>query len=121
MKIAHRNGATNWWRVPESDPVSPEYQAEVDQSTQRAEREFRRAKQRFERAQAKLTEARERRARSRKSVSNKQLAELEALLELRREELAELQRMMVATAASAQHRGVRSFRPVPDKSKSSGL
>lgn len=121
MKITHRIPAANWWSAPESDPVPPEYQAEVDQSTGRAEREFRRAKQRFERAEAKLAEARARQARSRKSVSRKQIAELEALLELRREELRDWERMMVTVAASAEHRGTKSFRPVPDQGRASRI
>lgn len=41
------------------------------------------------------------------------LAELWATVEIRRAELEECRRMMVESPASAEHRGVRSFRPVP--------
>lgn len=108
MKIAHRNPTASWFRVPESADVDPTYEAEVQRSTQHGEREYRRRQGRLARAEARLTAARAE-ARPRQ----KHLATLVALVELRRAELEEYRRMMVATAASAAHRGVKSFRPVP--------
>lgn len=121
MKISHRRPIPNWWRTPESDHVEPEYEAQVQYSTERAEREYHKARLRLERAEARLASAMARREASRKAVRLKQIRELEAVVELRREELAEWQRMMTATGAGAQHRGPRSYRPVPDKSHSTGL
>lgn len=40
-------------------------------------------------------------------------AELAELVELRREELLELEQMMRSAPASASHRGVKSYRPIP--------
>lgn len=114
MRITHRPASgASWWAVPESDPVPPEYEAQVQLTTQRAEREYRNALRRFERAEAKLAAAQQLRERNRKAVKLKQLKELEALVEIRREELADWHRMMVATSASAEHRGPKSYRPVP--------
>lgn len=109
MKITHRNPAANWFRVPPSAVIDPEYEAEVRQSTERGEREYCRRQERLTRAEARLTRAQ----RCRSGASARKLAELMAVVELRRAELEEYRRMMVAVAASAQHRGIKDFRPVP--------
>lgn len=107
MKITHRNPAASFWHVPESDPVDPAYEAEVRRCTERGEREYRRREGRLKRAEARLAAAR------RQHLRAKQIAELTAIVEIRRQELEEYRRLMVAVPASAKHRGTRSFRPVP--------
>lgn len=42
-------------------------------------------------------------------------AELIEVLEMRREELRELEAMMRSVPASAEHRGIKSYRPVPSR------
>jgi hypothetical protein len=121
VKITHRGPAANWFQVPESDAVDPAYEAEVQRSTQRSEREYRQRQERLARAEAKLAAARTEARAKKNRVSKKYLAELEALVSLRREELEEYQRMMLSVPASAAHRGVKSFRPVPDRNGTSGL
>jgi hypothetical protein len=109
VKITHRNPATSWFRVPQSAVVEPAYQAEVDRSTAHGERGYRLRQQRLANAEARLAKAQ----KCRNRTPARKLAELMAVVELRRAELEEYRRMMVAVAASAEHRGTRSFRPVP--------
>ena len=109
MKITHRSPTANWFHIPPSAVVEPAYQAEVDRSTARGEREYRRRQQRLADAEARLTRAQKCRSRA----SARKLAELMAVVELRRAELEQYRRMMVTVAASAEHRGSKSFRPVP--------
>lgn len=113
MKIAHRNPTASFWRMPESDPVDPEYEAEVRACTERGEREHERLQGRLARAERRLAKLRaERQGRK----TRKRLAELTAIVEIRRAELEQYRRAMVSSPASAQHRGTKSFRPVPDQS-----
>lgn len=100
-----------------SDPITPEYQAEVDRSThkamaafERAQRRLRAAEQRLERARAAQDRAADKRAAR---TSKRELAVALELVELRREELRRIESLMKAAPASAEHRGVRGFRPVP--------
>lgn len=107
MKIRHRV-PTHAYR---SDPVSPEYQAEVDRHTDKAMAAWRRA-------QGRLAAAEKRLARVRKSVSPSrarvhEVAVAAELVEARREELQRIERLMKAVPAAAQHRGTQSYRPVP--------
>lgn len=111
MKITHRNPAGSFWRIPESDPVDAAYQAEVDTCTERGEREYQRLQARLARAESRLTRAQ---AQATTRRDRKQVATLIALVEIRRAELADYERLMVAVPASAQHRGTKSFRPVPE-------
>lgn len=108
MKVAHRSPGLNWFAVPESDATDNAYEAEVQRSTDAGEREHKRLQHRLERAESRLAAARAERAPKRHH-----LAELQAVVELRREELDEYRRLMVAVPASAEHRGTASFRPVP--------
>lgn len=105
MKIQHKATGGD----PPSAVVSDEYEAEVQRSTQRNERLYIQAQKRLEQAEARLAKAR---SATKSKNRKKQIADLEALVELRRNELEEYRRMMVAVAASAEHRGTRSFRPV---------
>jgi uncharacterized protein (DUF2132 family) len=108
MKITHRNPAANWFAIPQSAVIDPDYEAEVQWATERGEREYRRRAERLQRAKDRLTKA------TRARTSAKRLAVLEAAVELRRQELEAYRRLMVASAASAEHRGVKSYRPVPN-------
>jgi hypothetical protein len=109
VKMTHRVPPARWWDVPESAVPDAGYQAEVDACTQRGEDEFRRRQGRLDRARARLAEAR----RKPKRYTRRQLEELAAAVELRREELETWRRQMVAAPASAAHRGRDSYRPVP--------
>lgn len=107
VKITH-NPHGNWQRP--SAVIDASYAAEVQRATERGERLYRLAQQRLERAEEKLAKAT---ASRHQRTKKKHIAELEALVELRRTELAEYERLMVSVPASAAHRGTKSFRPVP--------
>lgn len=107
MKIKHRIPVN---RLRQSDPVSDEYQAEVDLHTNRAVVAYERAQRRIAQDEKRLARlARMPQTRSRK----RRIAELDALIELRRLDLDKLHRLMVVSAQSAQHRGRRGHRHVP--------
>lgn len=100
-----------------SEPITPGYQAEVDRSTskamvayERAQRRLRAAEQRLEQARAAQDRAADKRAAR---AAKRELAVALELVELRREELRRVESLMKAAPASAEHRGVRGFRPVP--------
>lgn len=109
MKLEHKVNPN--WRRP-SAAVSDAYEAEVRRSTERGERLYRQAEKRLHQAERRLE-----RVRTAKSAKNRtrQIAELEALVELRRTELDNYRRLMESTAASSEHRGRKSYRPVPTR------
>lgn len=102
MKIRHK--VPTYSRA--SDEITPEYQAEVDATMARAEAAWRRAERRLRKSEARLVKAREGKARAHT------IAQLEAVVELRRVELEQLHRLMVATGAPATSRGRQSHRHV---------
>ena len=98
MKIKHR--------VPllaKSDPITPEYQDELDRTAAKAEAAYNRALKRLQAAEQRLSRAQRKQAAPRQH--KRQIAELEAMVELRRIELQKWHMMMVATPASSMHRG----------------
>lgn len=108
MRIQHRVRPP---RDPKPVEITPEYQAEVDRSTDKLER-------RYQLAAKAVEKARFRRERAALIVGHaklrrKRLAEAEAVLEARIAELAELERMMTSSPASARHRGTKSYTKVP--------
>lgn len=105
----HRSGPPPW-ATPAPVVVSESYEREVAESTRRLEQRYEQARRRATRAEQRLRDAR---ADTRRKTRAGVIAQLEVELELRREELAEYERLMKSTAASAEHRGVRSYRPVP--------
>lgn len=107
-RIAHK---VHLPRDPKPVEITPEYQAEVDRSTERLERRYRLAQRAVETARAR----RDRAALivGHAKLRRKRLAEAEAALEARIAELADLERMMTSSPASARHRGVKSFAKVP--------
>jgi hypothetical protein len=107
VKITHRNPAASPFYVPPSAVPDDAYEAEVRASTERGEREYQRRARRLARAEARLAGARA------VTTPRRRLTELTALVELRRAELDDYRRLMLATPASAGHRGIRSYRPVP--------
>lgn len=100
MKIKHRVPTFG----PKSAALTPEYQREVDATMQRAEAAWKRSQRRLDKAVSRLAEARRGAARRRVIV------ELEALVELRRIELQQTHRLMVATGFPSPNRGRRSHR-----------
>jgi hypothetical protein len=107
VKLTHRPGSPFW--LPPSATVPPAYQAEVDRATLAGEREHQARQARLARAEARLANAR----RDHGKAARKRAARLAALVELRRAELEDYRRLLAASPASAAHRGVKSFRPVP--------
>lgn len=107
MRIAHHQPPGSFWDVPESDPVDGNYEATVQLHTSRSQREHRRLVHRLAKAEAKLSHARKAHAKK------DDIAVLVYLVEIRRAELEQYRRLMVAVPASAEHRGTKSFRPVP--------
>lgn len=100
-----------------SATVTPEYQAEVDRSTNKAMAAYERAQRRLNAAKRRLEKAQQRSAErlnvTRRRAADRELKVAAELVELRREELQRLESLMRSAPASAEHRGVHAFRPVP--------
>lgn len=111
MKIRHNVPAC----ALRTDPVTPEYQAEVDRATTKLMRDYERAQRRLEAAEQRLQRAESAATRRKKSarVLAHETRVAAELVELRREELQHIEALMKSVPASAEHRGTRSFRPVP--------
>ena len=113
MKLKHNVPAFE----PRSATITPEFQAEVDRSTNKAMLAYERAQRRLSAAEARLARAEERSAKrldaQRQRVADRELKVAAELVELRREELQRVEALMKSAPASAEHRGVRGFRPVP--------
>lgn len=109
MKIKHKVPAH---LVMRSDPVTPEYQAEIDRTMAKAETAYRQAQKRLQAAEKRLARARQQVLVRSTSKVKHALAELEALVELRRIELEQVHRLMVSTGAPSTSRGRKSHRHV---------
>lgn len=110
MKITHRVPTT----TPKSAVVDDRYQAEVDRATDSAEKRHQDAQKRLlaaERRRDRLQRAEVARSDRRKHAEQLKLAV--ALVEMRRAELEQIERMMQASPASLMHRGKGWHRPVP--------
>lgn len=97
--------------------VQPEYQAQVDRSTHRLEREYLAQEKRVIAAGARAAKAQRQLdaatgARARRLGAH-DLAVAWELVQIRREELDRLARLMSQAPQSAAHRGNASFRPIP--------
>jgi hypothetical protein len=97
VKIAHRRPGASWFAIPESDPVDAGYEAEVQQATGRAEREYRQAHARLESAERRLAAAM---AQQASAARRKRLAQLQETVDQRRAEVAEYARLMTAPVAA---------------------
>lgn len=109
MRITHKVRPP---RDPQPPEITPEYQAEVDRSTEKLER-------RYLLAQKAVEKARFRRERAALIVGHaklrrKRLAEAEAALVARMAELDEIARLMTSTPAGGlRHRGTDGWTKVP--------
>jgi hypothetical protein len=105
-----RHNVPSWY--VKQEPISDRYQAEVDRSTAKLEKQYRDAEKRAEataRRRDKVARQLEREAKNRKL--KKQLAELEALVVEREQELDKIRRLMLpGNYAGGTHR------PVPRQS-----
>lgn len=101
MKIAHRAPAADWFAVPVSDPVDPEYEAEVQQATQKAEREYQKARECLRHAEERLAEAMQRRQ------ARKRVLQLQQEVDLRRAELKDCECLMMAMPVMHTDKQVR--------------
>ena len=99
MKLRHNHRAN----PAPSVEVDEEYQAQVDRSTDRLVRKYRKAQGRLEKARSSLG-----RAKTEKSRVNIQRDIDDRLFELR-----EIEALMRSSPQSSSHRGTASFRPVP--------
>lgn len=107
MKIVHRIPVG---RLSLTDPVTPEYQAEVDATMARAAKRERDAQRRLDAAVRKLV-AVERRHGTRARVHAVLVAR--EIVEIRRQELLMLQRAMQSSPAASDHRSRETKRPIP--------
>lgn len=109
MKIKH-----NVPTAPlKSAVLSEQYENEVRRSTQRGEREYARAQKRVTQAERRLAKIRATPEHARAVSSyTRDLNVAVQIVELRRQELAALERIMKQSPQSATHRGTKSFRPV---------
>jgi multidrug efflux pump subunit AcrA (membrane-fusion protein) len=107
MRLRHRIPTDQFER---SDPITPAYQREIDETMRRAQTAYDQAERRLQRDERRLEKARQAKPTRRQE---RQIKELVALVELRREELKRWHQMLVHSPQSAQHRGSRSYRPVP--------
>lgn len=109
MKIKHKVPAF----APKSEDVSEQYENEVRRSTQRGEREYLRAQKRVTAAEQRLEKIRAASAKARALSSyTRDLNVAIQIVEQRRQELAELERLMKQSPNPAKNRGTKSFRPV---------
>jgi hypothetical protein len=104
VKVEHRGPVTSWFAAPVSDPVEPEYEAAVQESTGRAERDYRRAQDRLARAERRLTAAL---ARQAKASDRKRIAALREAVDLRRAEVEEYRRLMAAAPDASADKQIR--------------
>jgi hypothetical protein len=107
MKIKHRIPAAAYaYRTPIIDVA---YQAELDKTLARAARRERLAEQRLHAAEHKLARLLRRPGPGQRHA----LLVARELIELRREELLAIQRLMQTIPASSQHRSRDAHRPIP--------
>lgn len=110
MRLQHKYNH-GWFPPVRVDPVwAARVEREAALHTAAGERAYQRAEKALAKAEArlqKLVEAAPLR------TTRKQIAEAEALVEMRRQELLALHREMTASPASSQHRGDRSHRGIP--------
>jgi hypothetical protein len=107
MRITHK--VNHGWAPNQNDPA---WEARIEREavavTNATERAYVRAQKRLARAQERLEAA-----AARVGVKPARLAQLEAVVEMRRQELLDLARMMTAHGAPTTSRGRRSYRGVP--------
>lgn len=103
-----RHNVNHGWSPNRNDPEwERRVEREANITTDAAEAAYRRLQARLERAKARLE-----RAAKKAGTTRRQLAELEAAVEARRQELLAFHRMMTQHAAPSTSRGRKSFRGV---------
>lgn len=94
-----------------SDPITPDYQAEIDRSMAKSATREAAAIRRLEAAESRLVKAERIKA---KAQRERAVLVARELVEIRRQELLAIQRTMSSTLASGAHRDKRHrHRPVP--------
>ena len=110
MRLAHK--VNHGWAPTRNDP---EWERRVEReaavTTNAAERAYLKAQDRLRRAQERLAKAAEK-----AYITPKRLAELEHIVEERRQELLTLSRLMNAHGSPSTSRGRKSHRGVPGTS-----
>lgn len=99
----------------QSEEITPEYQLEVDRSTAKLEREYAQAQKRLEAAERRAMKAGEKpvkKVRSKATSQEKNLIDLWAEVEVRRQELMEIEALMRGSHIPQRNRGKGSFKPV---------
>lgn len=105
MKIPHK---THGWAPDRTDPAWAErVEREAERIADQAEARWRKAQRRLANAEAKA-----RLAESTARVSPKRIERLWAVVEERRQELKQCERLMNKSPAGSEHRGVGSHRGV---------
>lgn len=115
MKIRHN---LNGWSPDRTDAAWAE-QVEEDarRTTDAAERRYRALTERIQRAEDRLRASEERLHRARhRNAQKRAIRRLSQDAESRRQELLALHREMAASPYGSQHRGTKSYRPVPSQS-----
>jgi ABC-type Fe3+-citrate transport system substrate-binding protein len=98
MKIKHRIPPEAYFV---SDPITPEYQAQVDRTMAKAAGREREAQRRLAAAEARLAKAQRIKPAPQRTHA---VLVAQELVEIRRQELLTIQREMSGTPSSAQHR-----------------
>jgi hypothetical protein len=109
MRIQHK--VNHGWAPNRNDPEWEErVEREAKATTDAAERAWRKAQERLARAEERRAKIA---AMAPAGVTTRRLAVAEQMVELRRAELREIERLMTGHSAPAKNRGRRSYRPVP--------
>lgn len=118
MKTRHRIPVkeVGFKHTPDSQ-IDPRYQREVERSTKKLEQRHERLQRDLVAAQVKRAKLASRTVRtSEKGKRERELRDVDLLIETRRTELEELDKAMRSSVASAVHRGrgAGAIRPVPE-------
>jgi hypothetical protein len=111
MKITHRIDGLGSSRNM-TGKLDARYAAEVERMTVSRERAFEKAERALGAAERKLSRI-QRTKHKNGRIHAREIAVAWEIVELRRAELAGYARLMTSTPSGANHRGTKSFRPVP--------
>jgi hypothetical protein len=108
----------DWSRLPNDPQYEARASYEAALHTERSRKLYAKNERRLARARrrAEQAEHRAQQAQATPRFDERELAKMWAAVENRRDELRRIEREMQTVAASAQHRGTKSFRPVPPRS-----
>ena len=115
MKIKHRVPLQNFSQDM-TGKLDPEYERQVERSTNKLEVEYAKAQRRFESLEKRIAKTQIQvdtlKVKKARDKAKKEYKNLIDELEERRAELLELERMMTYTPAGSQNRGSKSYRPI---------